>query len=586
MKKWLLITLFSLTTIITHAEPLKASEVFQLNIKKIDPNTFVLNWQIKSGYFLYKNRIHLNTEQRNNIHLGTLRFPKAENKKDKQGRVFAIYHNELSIPVGILGQTPGETTLRLSYQGCSGEGFCYPPEKKQIKLTINNHLALHSVSIEEDSSYTPRSQPSSTDQITQIFTQHNWPMILILFYGFGLLLSFTPCILPMVPVLSGIIVGHGKEITTKKAFFLSLCYVLSMSVTYAIAGAMIALLGANIQINLQSPPAIILFSLIFIALALSMFGFYEFRLPESWQEKIAGNSRKQRGGHYTGVIIMGCLSTLILSPCVTAPLIGVLTYIAQSGHVLSGSLTLFILSMGMGTPLLLIGTSAGKWLPGAGYWMNAVKAFFGVLFIAIAIYLLDRILPKPVIMGLWSTLLIFSGIYTGALTYSATHLEKFFQGTGLILLGYGLLILIGTSMGETHPLQPLGSLRADPSNATTINPINKQTVSTIEKTIQNAQGKPIMLDFYADWCASCKIMEATTFKDPNIQSILNQFKVIKIDVTANNAHSKEIMTHFHVIAPPTFIFFNSQGKELNDQRIVGETRVKTFLDVLHQVSKK
>ena len=583
MKKWLLLSLLCFTTIIVHADPLPAAEVFQVEVKRVDPNTFVVDWQIKPNYFLYRDRIKLIPQQDSNIHLGTVRFPANLTKKDKQGHVFTIYRNHLSIPVGLLGEKPGETLIDLHYQGCSDDGFCYPPEVKQIKLSINDSLELSEVTLEKAAAQSSLSTEEPMDEISQIFVTHSWSMILLIFFGFGLLLSFTPCILPMVPVLSGIIVGHGKTVTTRKAFFLSLSYVLSMSVTYAVFGAVVALLGANLQISMQSPWAISIFSLIFIILALSMFGFYEFKLPNSWQTKIAGSSRTQRGGHYLGAAIMGCLSTLILSPCVTAPLIGVLTYIAQSHNVLLGSLTLFFLSLGMGTPLLLIGTSAGKWLPESGSWMDAVKAFFGILLIAVAIYLMARILPPGLTMGLWASLLIFSGIYAGALTQSVTNQDKFFQGFGILFLSYGLLILIGASMGATNPLQPLANLQAASIDSPFSVPKEIQTLSTIENKIAQANGKPVMLDFYADWCASCKVMEQTTFKDPKVLSNLNHFKIIKIDVTANNTNNKEIMKHFKVVAPPTFIFFNAQGKELTHLKIVGENTAGQFLKVLHQV---
>jgi len=359
--------------------------------------------------------------------------------------------------------------------------------------------------------------------------------------------------------------------------------VLSMSLTYAVVGAIVALLGANIQMNMQSPWAISLFSLIFIALALSMFGFYEFKLPLSWQAKIAGPTRSQRGGHYLGAAIMGCLSTLILSPCVTAPLIGVLTYIAQTQNVLLGTLTLFFLGLGMGTPLLLIGTSAGKWLPDAGSWMNAVKAFFGILLLGVAIYLMARIVPPGITMGLWATLLIFSGIYSGALTYSVSHQEKFWQGLGIILLSYGLLILVGMSMGATDPLLPLASAQTQNQNVKNDAYVQPQTLNQLEKAIKQARGKPIMLDFYADWCTSCKVMESTTFQDPQVKEVLSQFTVLKIDVTANNAEDKAIMSHFNVVAPPTFIFFNSKGEQLNALTQVGDLNSQEFLSVVNKI---
>ena len=513
MKKWLWLLCF--VSIIGHTNPLPAAEVFQVGVSKIDPNTFTINFQIKPNYFLYSDRIKLIPEANSIIHLGTLRFPPTMKKIDKQGHLYTVYRNHLSIPVGILGNKPGTALLSLHYQGCSDDGFCYAPTKKTIQLSIDDKLALTQVSLKQSTNKPEIAKTTQNEGISKVFMSHNWVMILLTFYGFGLLLAFTPCILPMVPVLSGIIIGHGKEITTRKAFFLSVSYVLSMSITYAIIGAVVALLGSNLQISMQSPWSIGIFSLIFVLLALSMFGFYEFKLPHSWQAKIGNTSGKQRGGHYLGAALMGCLSTLILSPCVTAPLIGVLTYIAQTGNILLGCLTLFVLSLGMGTPLLLIGTSAGKWLPETGGWMNIIKVLFGIVFIAVAINLISRIAPSVLSMGLWAALFIFCGIYSGALTYSLSNREKFNQGLGLISLAYGFLILVGASMGATNPLQPLTSIKA--TSIPTINAPHEQTLTSIKQAITAARGKPVMLDFYADWCTACKVMDATTFKDPRVQ---------------------------------------------------------------------
>lgn len=580
MRKWFLLLVFYITTFALHANPLPAAEVFHVNVSTVDPNTFAINFQIKPNYFLYSDRIKLTSEMNHAIQLGTLRFPPTEKKVDKQGHIYTVYRNQVTIPVGILGNKAGKALVDLTYQGCSDDGFCYAPETKTIQLTIDNNLALTQASFQQ----TPKeeavaAEESQNDGISHVFSSNNWFLILITFYGFGLLLSFTPCILPMVPVLSGIIVGHGKEITTRKAFFLSLSYVVSMSITYSIIGAVVALLGANLQISMQSPWSVGVFSLIFLLLALSMFGFYEFKLPHSWQTKIHGSSNR-RGGHYFGAAIMGCLSTLILSPCVTAPLIGVLTYIAQTGNVLLGCVTLFVLGLGMGTPLLLIGTSAGRWLPETGSWMNTIKALFGIIFIAVAIELISRVAPPLLSMILWASLLIFSGIYSGALTYSATHREKFNQGVGLILLVYGFLILVGASMGATNPLQPLTIQSA---NAAPIEAQQQQSLKTIKEALANAEGKPVMLDFYADWCTSCKVMEATTFKDSRVEKALTGFTVIKIDVTANSRENKALLDYFHVVAPPTFLFFDAQGNELTHLKLVGEVSTNKFLKTLKQV---
>ncbi len=583
MKKWLLFFVCCFTTIIGYTTPPAPPQVFQVHVELVDPNTFAVNFQIKPKHFLYSSSIKFVPAQNDIMQLGDLRLPPTQEKTDKRGHKYTIYRDKVSIPVSILGNKPGKTSLQLSYQGCSDDGFCYPPEEQKIQLIINDKLELNEVSLvhTENTQATNTVQPKG--ELSKIFQNNNWAMILLTFYGLGLLLSFTPCILPMVPVLSGIIIGHGKEITTRKAFFLSLSYVLSMSITYAIVGAVVALLGSNLQISMQSPWSIGFLSLIFVLLALSMFGFYEFKLPHSWQAKIGSTSRSQRGGHYLGAAVMGCLSTLILSPCVTAPLIGVLTYIAQTKNVLLGCLTLFVLGLGMGTPLLLIGTSAGKWLPETGSWMNTIKSFFGVLFIAVAIMLISRIAPAVLSMALWASLLIFSGIYCGALTHSSNNQEKFSQSVGIILLVYGILILIGASMGATNPLQPLTVSQAASAAAPTKMAHETLTLKQIKQKITAARGKPVMLDFYADWCTACKVMDATTFKDSQVQTALEQFVVLKVDVTANNANDKTILNYFNVVAPPTFVFFDAKGRQHDELLVVGEVSADEFLTKLNQV---
>ena len=576
-KRHLFLIIFLFSTL-GFANPPPAEDVFKLSVKLTDPNSFSLNWDIKDGFFLYKDRINLKKEDDTNFHLGRVSLPKALKKINQSGNNYLIYRNNLTLPVAILGESAGEGLIKVNYQGCSNAGFCYPPQTKTIKLTIDNNLALTDVNIEELAIESPKNleTPNQTDKLANLFASKNWAIIILSFFGFGLLLSFTPCVLPMVPVLSGIIVGHGKDISTKKAFLLSLSYVFSMSLTYALVGAVVALLGENLQISMQSPVTVSLFCLIFIMLAFSMFGFYELKLPVSWQAKLASITRSQSSGHYLSAAIMGCLSTLILSPCVTAPLIGALTYIAQSGNVTLGSLALFFLGLGMGTPLLLIGISAGKLLPKAGLWMNAVKAFFGIMLLAVAIYLLSRVVPTLVVMILWASLLIFSGIYIGALNKAENHFDKFKRALGIMLLAYGILILIGGAKGNSDPLQPLVStseiIQYGPSETSII----VKNVTELQKEIAKAKGKPIMIDYYADWCISCIEMERTTLQMPEIRSALSNFIAIKVDITANNAESKKLLNLYKVVAPPTFIFIDKEGNEFNNLRLVGEANHQTF----------
>lgn len=583
MKKWALFLALAFAFLTGHTAPPPAADVFSVSVKTIDPNTFAITWLIKPGYFLYAHRIKLDEIPDSNVHIGTLPFPPTLSKTDKQGRTYRIYRHDMTLPVAILGKEAGESLLTLHYQGCADDGFCYPPETQKIKLTIDQQLALVSTTLESDVTATQATATPKPDEAKELFDEAHWTMIMLSFFSFGLLLSFTPCVLPMVPVLSGIIVGHNSTMTTRKAFLLSLSYVLSMAATYAAVGAIVAVLGSNLQIAMQAPPVIVLFSLVFVILALSMFGFFELKLPVSWQAALAKVSRSQSSGHYLGAAIMGCLSTLILSPCVTAPLIGALGYIAHTGDVTLGSLALFFLGLGMGTPLLVIGTSAGKWLPKAGGWMNAVKSFFGVMLLAVAIYLLSRIMPGAVSMSLWAALLVFCGVFIGAFLPAETKTAQFHKALGILLLVYGLLILIGASMGETNPLQPLARFQMTTVSHDRAPVTLVKTVQDVNLAVSQAQGKPVMLDFYADWCTSCKIMENTTFKDPAVTKKLKHFILLKADVTANNQADQLLMKQFGVVAPPTFVFFNPNGKELTNLQLVGEQSPQRFLQQLQHI---
>lgn len=584
MKKWFLLLTLSLLPLLAHASPLPANEVFKLTVKKVDPNTFNLNWDIKAGYFLYSDRIIIKEQAKESlIHIGSIRFPAPLSKTDNHGRIYQIYRNQLSLAIPVLGEQAGETLIDVHYQGCSDEGFCYPPETRQVKVSIRGDLALADVSLEGTNNVAVNSLPEAITPAS-VFSSHHWTMVLLIFYGLGLLLAFTPCVLPMIPVLSGIIVGHGSDLTTRKAFLLSLSYVLSMAFTYAIVGAIAASLGSNLQMIMQAPWAIALFSLLFVLLALSMFGFFELSLPSNWQNKLSGISRSQSSGHYLSAAVMGFLSTLILSPCVTAPLIGVLSYIARTGDIFFGWITLLILGLGMGTPLLLIGTSAGQWLPKAGNWMGAVKSFFGVLLLAVAIYLSSRILPDIVTMLMWASLLVFSGIYAGALLPARTTQQKCGQSLGILLFVYGLLILVGGSMGSTNPMQPLTGMFNLPASVEKLPAIKVKTLAEIEKAIKNTK-KPVMIDFYADWCVSCQVMESSTLADPRVLNVLKDFNVLKVDLTENNQDNKAIMSHFNVIAPPTFLFFSAQGQALETLTLVGEVSTEDFLNQLQKVQR-
>lgn len=585
MKK-LCLSLFLLLTIgLAHAmTPKPGEDVFTLSASIKDPNTVDVEWQILPGYYLYKDRIHFSLKNPKSATMGAMIFPTGEKKFDQELGHYEIYRKQLRLALPLLGEQQGDSKVLVRYQGCAESGFCYPPMTKVITVHFSHELAANRVAIEQ---HIPKAAlRSELDKTQHLLASHNIFLIIAGFFGFGLLLAMTPCVLPMIPILSGIIVGHGKTLTTRKAFFLSLTYVLSMSFTYALLGLVIAVLGANVQAALQNPYVLSGFAGLFVILALSMFGFYDIELPSRAQLWFANLSKKQHSGTYLGVFVMGMLSTLILSPCVTPPLVGTLSFIASTGSVFLGTIALFFLGLGMGLPLLLIGTSGGKLLPKAGKWMNAVKQFFGVLLLGVAILLLDRILPGQATLMLWAILFSTTGVFMGALKRMPdTARMKLSKALGLLLLVYGVLCLIGASQGNSNVFAPLES--HEQSAAEKPKQITVKTLAELKRALQKAKGKPVIIDFYADWCLACKVMERTTFKDDAVKRALSEFVFLKVDVTKNDKADKELLKHFQVIAPPTFIFIDKSGQETKAFRLIGETGAKDFLKqmkrFLHQL---
>jgi thiol:disulfide interchange protein DsbD len=426
---------------------------------------------------------------------------------------------------------------------------------------------------------------SEQDQIAQTLAAGDTWLIVLSFFGAGLLLAFTPCVFPMIPILSGIVVGQGEDITTRKAFTLSVVYVLAMALTYTVVGVLVGLSGESIQAWFQNPWVLSVFAAIFVLLSLSMFGFYELQMPNSIQSRLTEISNSQQGGTLVGVGIMGFLSALIVGPCVTAPLVGALIYIAQTGDAVLGGLALFALSLGMGVPLVAIGTSAGKLLPRAGAWMDAVKAVFGVLLLAVGIWMLERILPTAVTMALWGMLLIVSAIYMGALepvSETASGWRRLWKGGGLVLMVYGALMLVGAAAGGKDVLQPLKGVVAAGSGAAeahlTFKPVKGIADLERELEIAQAQNRTVMLDFYADWCTSCKEMEKYTFTDPQVHQALANTVVLQTDVTANDELDQALMKRFGIFGPPAILFFGPQGEERRSYRVVGFVPADKFAE--------
>lgn len=615
MKKLLLALLF-FPLLCYGFQPLPVDKAFEFS-DSVKQDRMELNWKIAPGYHLYRDHLSFQSEKPDVIQLHTVTLPPGISMQDNILGKYKVYENKLTIDIPLIKKSSGKATLLVQYQGCADSGFCYPPVTKRIQLFSANTIVQqltkpdsataapifqNNIQLAQETSTTQnniQSLPAASqktqisnrsakqDRITRLLSNKNWGITLLGFLGFGLLLAFTPCVLPMIPILSGIIVGQGKEITTFRAFCLSLTYVLAMALTYAGAGVLAGMAGSYLQAFLQSPWVIFTFVGIFVLLAFSLFGFYELRVPNFLHHHVTNISNKQSSGTYVGVAIMGILSTLIVSPCITAPLIGVLSYIGKTGDAFFGGAALFMLGLGAGIPLLIVGTTEGKFLPKSGPWMDSVKIFFGVFLLAAAIWLLQRVIPEAVTMLLWAALLIISAVYMGAFTHvPETGWGKLWKGLSLILMVYGLLLLIGATMGNTDPLQPLAlshPVSIEQAGETETFKIVK-TLGDVEKEIAAAktQSKPVVLDFYADWCVSCQQMDRYTFTDSHVKNKLRNFVVLRADVTQNDATDQALEKHFDVIAPPTILFFNDSGEEIKSQRVVGEIDAKELLKHLQQ----
>jgi len=554
---------------------LEVDDAFQVNYDS-QPGQFKVNWTIADGHYLYRDKMQITTDE-TSVNSKSLVMPQGEAKDDPIfNKTLYVFHHfvDATLPYQYTHNGDKEVTFKVKYQGCSEiSGICYPPQTRKFTVKLSPISAAQAAAIDASSS-----EPvSEQDEIANALRSGNTWLTLLVFFGAGLLLAFTPCVFPMIPILSGIIVGQGEDITTRKAFYLSLIYVLAMAMTYTIVGILVGLSGENIQAWFQNPWIIGSFAIIFVALSFSMFGFYELQMPASIQSKLANISNSQQGGNIVGVAIMGFLSALIVGPCVTAPLVGALIYIAETGDAVLGGMALFSLSMGMGAPLLVIGASAGKFLPKAGAWMDAVKAVFGVLLLGLAIWLLERVAPAGFTMFLWAALIIVSAIYMGAvdgLTEGSGGWKKLWKGLGVLLLIYGIIILLGLASGNRNVFQPLKGLGSFSGSATQVEHLSFIQIKGVdglntELNKAKAAGKTVMLDFYADWCVSCKEMEALTFADTAVKKALDGVVLLQADVTPNDEKDTKLYKHFGIIGPPSIMFFDASGKERKNYRVVG-----------------
>lgn len=534
-------------------ELLPPDQAFQFLATVKDDHTLHVSWLIADGYYLYKNKLALAVAENSQTRLADLRslLPVGETHLDEEFGQVEVYRNELSldVPLQRLSMVAEALELTAKFQGCADRGVCYPPMTSKVGLELPAASSLQPAV--STATARPQASVSEQDQIVDALKQDSLAWTLLSFFGFGLLLAHTPCVFPMIPILSGIIVGHGHQIGTRKAFLLSASFVLASALMYTVFGILAALFGSNLQATFQEPWVIGSFAAVFVLLSLSMFGFYELQLPSALQSRLHHSSDRHRDGSYWGAGIMGALSSLIVGPCVAAPLAAALIYIGQTGDVVLGGSALFVMGLGMGVPLLIVGASAGKLLPKAGMWMNATKAVFGVVMLAVAVWMLSRILPPTVTMVLTAMLLIIPAIYMNAiepLPHPATGWQKLWKGVGLMMLVFGVMQLIGLSAGNTNPLQPLVGLAlgGETQAKTAIEFQRVRNVAELEQKLQQAKANQqwVMLDFYADWCVSCKEMEAYTFTDALVKEHLKNFVLIQADVTENNANDTALLQRF------------------------------------------
>lgn len=587
------------------AEFLDPEQAYKVSAELGSDGKVVVHWNISKGYKLYRDRISVNVAS-GNAKLGTPVLPKGIDFVDPStGDKMEIYHDQLAVTIPV-ARADGQFTLNVQYQGCADDGLCYPPVDKVFTVDPAKPGALApGTSSGPQSSGMSASLPLSVPTEGNVSTSVSAPAksvaggddmsiaketlesgslwkIALAFLVFGLLLSFTPCVLPMLPILSSIIVGEG-ETGRGKSFMMAVAYCLGLALVYTALGVAAGLAGEGLAGALQKPWVLVLFALLMVALSLSMFDVYHLQIPATLQNRLNSASGKLKGGRFIGVFFMGSISALVVGPCVAAPLAGTLVYISQTKNVLIGGLALFSMATGMSVPLLLIGLSAGSLLPKSGPWMIGVKYVFGLLLIAVAIWMVTPVLPAQALLACWGAFAILSAVFAGIFKPVGEKLSvsmKFSRALGLVLLIAGVLELVGAAAGGTNPLEPLAGLRSsgDKQGASTDKPgfHRIRTSDELDQELKTA-GKPVMLDFYADWCVSCKELEKFTFSDPKVREKLAGMRLLQVDVTANNEDDRELMKRFGLFGPPGIIFFDNTGQEVISRRIVGFVEPEEFL---------
>ena len=580
-----LIFLLTFVFSLAHAEDfLDPMVAFKPSARALDGQTIEVTYEIAKGYYLYRDKFKFAVDGES-VSLGAAQFPKGKEKDDENFGKVEVYYKTVAIRLPVERKASGALQLKLNVtsQGCADAGVCYPPQSQPVSLELPDPASVPSVGATNSTV-----DGDESGKIASALKNAGFWGNLFLFFIAGLGLSLTPCVFPMIPILSGIIAGQGHKISRGRGFALSLAYVLGMAVTYAAAGVAAGMTGTLLSAALQSPWVLGAFALVFVVLSFSMFGFYELQLPTSLQSKLSEESGHLQGGRGIGVFAMGALSALIVGPCVAAPLAGALLYIGQTGDAVLGGTALFVMALGMGVPLLIVGLSAGTLLPRAGAWMEAVKKGFGVLLLATAVWLVSPVIPAVVQMLAWAALLIIPAIFLHALDPLPPHAkgwQRFWKGIGIVMLLTGAALLIGALAGGRDPLQPLAGLRGQAVAAENKKLAFEPVVSLADLEAKvMAASQPVMLDFYADWCVSCKEMERFTFSDPAVQAKLAGFKLLKADVTANNADDKALLARFGLFGPPGILFFDKTGKENKSVRVVGFMPAAEFIQTLNKTN--
>lgn len=567
-------------------ELMPVDQAFVFDVKQED-NKVTLNWVIADGYYMYRDKLKFSV---NGAELGSVDLPKGKPHVDEYFGEQEVYYTYIDIPVG-LKQADENSILSVTFMGCAEGKLCYPPTTRDVSLTAvaANDGQIATTAASDEAATNAKSAKSAPitqqDSLSQMLSNENLLWTLAIFFGLGIGLALTPCVFPMYPILSGIIVGQGQKLSTAKAFTLSMAYVQGMAITYSILGLVVASAGMKYQAALQHPAVLVGLAILFFILSLSMFGLYDLKLPSRFQEKMNSISNNQKGGNLLGVFLMGVISGLVASPCTTAPLSGALVYVAQTGDLLQGFLALYVLSMGMGVPLLIIGTSGGKLLPRAGAWMNIIKTVFGFLLIAVSIVMLGRIwtgLLSDVLWSLWgisltgylmhqNKLSVFNWKQTvRSVLLMLTLLASFSYGFQAVMAHFGYShSLVGYASNEDHGFTRIKS----------IEDLDRELAAA------TAAGKPVMLDLYADWCVACKEFEAITFKDANVLARMNKIVLLQADVTKSDAIDVALLEKYQVLGLPTLLIFNEQGELRDDLRVTGFMGPKDFAAHLDHLLK-